>query len=98
MYVRLADCAPDILMKQQTPILWQTICDMIGGEDRLEHPNAYLGNDILVNLGVPSDEPDGWHKDGWHYRHFLDSSENGLLIISIFIRYLSSMWWNSTSY
>ena len=25
-----------------------------------------------------------WHKDGWHFRHFLDSPEQGLLVVPIF--------------
>ena len=25
-----------------------------------------------------------WHKDGWHFRHYLDSPEQGLLVVPIF--------------
>ena len=25
-----------------------------------------------------------WHKDGWHFRHFLDSPEQGLLVVPIY--------------
>lgn len=56
---------------------------------------ANLGSSLGSGLGSgasgegldwqpPQAEQRGWHKDGWHFRHFLDSPEQGLLLVPIF--------------
>jgi hypothetical protein len=53
-----------------------------------------LPDSLAVNLckddsnlgegGWRSTRASGWHKDGWHYRHFLDSPQQGLLLGYLF--------------
>lgn len=65
--------------------------DCVGGWDRVEDPGQIkLPDSLAVNLcsddsnlgpeGWRSARAPGWHKDGWHYRHFLDSPQQGLLL------------------
>ena len=74
-------------VKEFAPRVYDAICDLLGGEDRLELPSRWSDH-FIVNLGLRADEtwqpagPDspGWHKDGDFFRHFLDSPEQGLLV------------------
>ncbi|MEO2004697.1 MAG: hypothetical protein ABGY41_11420 [Candidatus Poribacteria bacterium] len=67
------------------------ICDAVGGEDRLADPDFRWADGMIVNFSQgadrdwdpPSAEAGGWHKDGDWFKHFLDSPEQGLLIIVI---------------
>ncbi len=72
-----------------SPAGWQAACELMGGEDRV-----VAGTRIslfALNLSQGADQPfreptpqsPGWHKDGWHFRHFLDSFEQGLLGIPL---------------
>ena len=65
--------------------------DCVGGRNRVKDPEQIMLPDSLaVNLcsddsnlgedGWRSTRAPGWHKDGWHYRHFLDSPQQGLLL------------------
>ena len=65
--------------------------DCVGGWDRVKDPEQIkLPDSLAVNLckddsnlgedGWRSTHASGWHKDGWHYRHFLDSPQQGLLL------------------
>lgn len=76
-------------VKDFSPKAWAAICDLCGGEARIQQPCLW-GNGFIVNLGSPGDETawqapgpevNGWHKDGDWFRHFLDSPEQGLLTI-----------------
>lgn len=75
-------------VKEFAPKAWGAICDLCGGEDRLKQP-CHWGDSFILNLkdGIdrpwepPSPPSPGWHKDGDFFRHFLDSPEQGLLII-----------------
>jgi len=72
------------------PAAWQASCDLMGGEDRVSSQPAI--SLFAVNFKQGADAPyqppsalsSGWHKDGWHFRHFLDSPEQGLLGIPLF--------------
>ena len=72
------------------PAAWQASCDLMGGEDRVKNKpgiglfamNFKQGADTPYQ--PPSAQSSGWHKDGWHFRHFLDSPEQGLLGIPLF--------------
>ena len=76
-------------VKDFSPRAWGAICELCGGEDRIQQP-AQWGDSFIVNLGAPehaetwqpptANSP-GWHKDGDFFRHFLDSPEQGLLTI-----------------
>ena len=76
-----------VQVKEFAPRVYDAICDLLGGEDRLEQPCRW-SNHFIVNLGIRADEPwqpagpntPGWHKDGDFFRHFLDSHEQGLLV------------------
>ena len=73
------------------PKAWDAICDLMGGEDRIDMSRANWGDAFIVNLHFDTDEPyrepsptaGGWHVDGDFFRHFLDSPEQGLLTIVI---------------
>ena len=78
----LGDVAPRALGAQ---------ADCVGGRERIEAPEQItLPDSLAVNLcsddsrlgeeGWRSPHAPGWHKDGWHYRHFLDSPQQGLLL------------------
>lgn len=81
----LSEVAPDALSAQT---------DVIGGAARLhdDGKNLKWGNAAISNLGIDDDprweEPSpyqpGWHKDGWHFRHFMHSPEQGLLVVPIY--------------
>ena len=69
--------------------------DCVGGWERVDAPEQIaLPDSLAVNLcsddsklgeeGWRSAVAPGWHKDGWHYRHFLDSPQQGLLLGYIF--------------
>ena len=85
----LADEAPDAASAQ---------CDVLGGRSRLPFDGSKLmfGGGVISNFGVesqeawkpPSPRQGGWHKDGWHFRHFLDSPEQGLLTVPIYTEVL----------
>ena len=78
-------------IREFSPKLWAALCILAGGEERLADPNAGLGQ-WVVNLGRGKDEEwtppgpgvQGWHIDGNWFRHFLDSPEQGLLVVPIF--------------
>lgn len=72
-----------------SPVAWEAACELLGGRDRITKvPNVDL---FAVNLYQGAERPfqgpnassPGWHKDGWHFRHFLDSHEQGLLGIPL---------------
>ncbi len=62
----------------------------MGGPDRVKDLNeTRLPDSVAVNLcseeaqgedGWRSALAPGWHKDGWHFRHFLDTPQQGLLL------------------
>ena len=72
------------------PAAWQASCDLMGGEDRVKNRPAISLFAMNFKQGAdtpyqpPSAQSRGWHKDGWHFRHFLDSPEQGLLGIPLF--------------
>jgi hypothetical protein len=77
-------------VKEFAPKVWNAMREILGGEDRMQE-NLQWGNGFIVNfhLGAdrewtpPSPEAGGWHKDGDFFYHFLDSPEQGLLVIVV---------------
>jgi hypothetical protein len=75
-------------VKELAPKAWRVVCELLGGEERIEQPYTW-GDGFIVNLGLgadrewepPSQASTGWHKDGDFFRHFLDSPEQGLLTL-----------------
>ena len=88
-YERLNLSHPEKL-EEYAPDAWQASCDLMGGIDRVKsRPGISV---FAMNFKQGADQPfqppsaltPGWHKDGWHFRHFLDSPEQGLLGIPLF--------------
>ena len=79
-----------VLVKDFAPKVYGAFCDLLGGEERVKQPVRW-GDGYIINfrLGAdrdwvsPSPEAGGWHKDGDFFWHFLDSPEQGLLVIVI---------------
>lgn len=79
------------LLRDVAPRALGAQVDCVGGRERVEAPEQIqLPDSLAVNLcsddsklgeeGWRSPQAPGWHKDGWHYRHFLDSPQQGLLL------------------
>ena len=72
------------------PAAWDAAVELMGGREQVKYePEIHL---FAMNFKQGADRPfqppsaqsGGWHKDGWHFRHFLDSPEQGLLGIPLF--------------
>ncbi|KAI1458302.1 hypothetical protein F4805DRAFT_425207 [Annulohypoxylon moriforme] len=74
------------------PKAWAAICELCGGEDRVNLESDLWRDSLIVNLGteekegrpVPPKELGGWHVDGDFFVHYLDSPEQALLVIPLF--------------
>lgn len=71
------------------PKAWHGICDVMGGAERIDGEPSW-GDGFIINFNKDADDPwkpsaerGGWHKDGNFFRHFLDSSEQGLLTVVV---------------
>lgn len=81
-------------VKTFSPKAWTAMCELLGGEDRVDAENSGLWSDgFIVNLGTdhwerngcpPPTQLDNWHVDGDFFVHFLDSPEQGLLVIPVY--------------
>ncbi len=77
-------------LEEFAPTAWEASVDLMGGRECVKNrPKISL---FAMNFSQGADQPyqppsaasRGWHKDGWHFRHFLDSPEQGLLGIPLF--------------
>jgi hypothetical protein len=74
------------------PRAWAAICELCGGEDRVDPSTKMWRDSLIVNLGdaqhggkpVPPKELPEWHVDGDMFVHYLDSPEQGLLVTPLF--------------
>ncbi|KAI1821356.1 hypothetical protein F4861DRAFT_475091 [Xylaria intraflava] len=74
------------------PKAWAAICELCGGEDRIDPSCRDWRDSLIVNLGTPEREGrpvpprslPGWHVDGDFFVHYLDSPEQALLVIPLF--------------
>lgn len=74
------------------PRAWAAICELCGGEDKISPESKEWRDGLIVSLGSPElegkevqpQELDGWHVDGDFFVHYLDSPEQGLLVIPLF--------------
>jgi hypothetical protein len=79
-------------VKTFAPKAWAAICELLGGEERIAEESAVWNDGLIVNLGTKELEGkwphprdlQGWHVDGDFFVHFLDSREQGLLVIPLF--------------
>ena len=75
-----------------SPFAWGCICELLGGEDRVDDISTRWSDGLIVNLGAPEWEGNwqqpkeltNWHIDGDFFVHFLDSREQALLVIPVF--------------
>ena len=80
-----------VVVRDVAPRAHAAICDVVGGEDRLADSAFRWADGMIVNFSQgadrewdpPSAKVGGWHKDGDWFKHFLDTPEQGLLIIVI---------------
>jgi hypothetical protein len=77
-----------------SPRAWQAACELVGGEERALRPCTW-GDGFIINFGREPEHDyhppsstirayENWHKDGDFFRHFLDSPEQGLLVVAVF--------------
>ncbi|KAJ5802690.1 uncharacterized protein N7503_005140 [Penicillium pulvis] len=82
----------EVSVKTFAPKAWSAICELLGGESRIAEHSATWNDAFIVNLGTPEmegkwphpSELQEWHVDGDFFVHFLDSPEQGLLVIPLF--------------
>ena len=80
-----------IPIPEASPMAWDAICELLGGEDKIDERTRFFSNGFNLNYNLGADEPwqgpspdrPGWHKDGWFFRHFLDSPEQALLCLVV---------------
>jgi hypothetical protein len=78
-----------VRVEEFAPTAFGAACEIVGGRERICEPYFY-GDVFVCNLAEgadrawqpPSAQSPGWHKDGYFFRHFLDSPEQGLLVIA----------------
>ncbi|KIJ23235.1 hypothetical protein M422DRAFT_101640, partial [Sphaerobolus stellatus SS14] len=79
--------------KEFAPKAWGAICELVGGEEKIEPQTRYWSDEFIVNLGkdeyaslddIHPRDLDNWHVDGDFFVHFLDSPEQALLVIPLF--------------
>ena len=93
-YIRTKGTDRRLVLKADAPRAFLAQADAIGGADRLpgSGENLTWRDAAIGNLGLPGGpewsppgpRQAGWHKDGWHFRHFLNSPEQGLLTVPIY--------------
>jgi hypothetical protein len=74
------------------PRAWAAISELCGGEDRIDPEFRKWRDGLIVNLGSaeregkpdPPRELPRWHVDGDFFVHYLDSPEQGLLVVPLF--------------
>lgn len=77
-----------VLVEEFAPRCYEAMCELVGGPEKFSGPPSW-SDAFIVNFKYgadaewqpPSPALGGWHKDGDFFRHFLDSSEQGLLPI-----------------
>ena len=74
-------------IKDFSPKAWDALCDVVGDENLVV--NRTWNDGFIVNLGSPEGEgkdipASEWHVDGQRWVNFLDSSEQGLLLMPLF--------------
>ena len=93
-YTRLNGSDKHYQLSSLAPRAFQAQLDFLGGADRLPNNGNQLiwGEGVVSNLGVtddprwrpPAARQPGWHKDGWHFRHFLNSPEQALVTVPLY--------------
>lgn len=79
-------------LREVAPTIWDILCDLLC-EQRIQNWCDTWDVNFIVNLCsqegdgkiVNGKDLDGWHVDGDFFAHLLDSSEQALLMIPLFI-------------
>ncbi|OCH88280.1 hypothetical protein OBBRIDRAFT_96845 [Obba rivulosa] len=83
----------EVPTKDFMPKAWGAMCELLGGEDRIDTSLfESCGDSLIVNLGaeewmdhdIAPKDLGNWHIDGDWFTHFLDSGEQGLTVIVLF--------------
>ena len=93
-YTRLRGSDKQHRVRTLAPRAFQAQLDLVGGAHRFPYNGDQLewGEGVVSNLGIPDDprwrppaaRQPGWHKDGWHFRHFLNSPEQALVTVPLY--------------
>lgn len=93
-YARLKGSEKTHQLKSLAPRAFNAQADLVGGADRFPNNGEQMlwGEGVVSNLGrendsrwqPPSAQQPGWHKDGWHFRHFLNSPEQSLVTVPLY--------------
>jgi hypothetical protein len=78
-------------VREFSPKAFAAICELCGGESQVDTTETWH-NGFIANYGLgrdlawvaPGPEAPGWHVDGDWFLHFLDSREQGLLMVVLF--------------
>jgi len=83
----------EIPTKDFMPKAWGAMCELLGGEDRIDTTLfESCGDSLIVNLGsdewthrdINPRDLGNWHIDGDWFTHYLDSGEQGLTVIVLY--------------
>ncbi|KAL4250739.1 Phytanoyl-CoA dioxygenase [Abortiporus biennis] len=83
----------EIVTSEFMPKAWGAMCELLGGEDRIDKTLfESCGDSLIVNLGskewenanIHPRDLGNWHIDGDWFMHYLDSGEQGLTVIVLF--------------
>ncbi len=93
-YARLKGSNKLHRLKSLAPRAFFAQADLVGGPERFPDDGEQLmwGEGVVSNLGIeddlswqpPAPQQPGWHKDGWHFRHFLNSPEQALVTVPLY--------------
>lgn len=93
-YARLRGSDQQHRLRSLAPRAFQAQLDVVGGAHRFPQNGEQLawGEGVVSNLGIeddprwqpPAARQPGWHKDGWHFRHFLNSPEQALVTVPLY--------------
>ncbi|KAI1341044.1 hypothetical protein F5Y15DRAFT_414167 [Xylariaceae sp. FL0016] len=73
------------------PKAWAAICELSGGQERLEPEGCFWSDGFIVNLGdaayegrpTPFEDLDVFHVDGQFFVHYLDSTDQAILTVPL---------------
>lgn len=75
-------------VKTHCPRVWNAICQLAGGEQRLIVSKCNTYNNAIVRISQPTVTPkpdkNSWHVDGWHRLHYLNSPDVGVVVLWLF--------------
>ncbi len=93
-YTRLKGSEKQHQLRTLAPRAFHAHLDLVGGSHRFPRNGDQLawGEGVISNLGIPDDprwqppavRQPGWHKDGWHFRHFLNSPEQAMVTVPLY--------------